>query len=61
MNCPVLMGNSAVGNLYGINAFPGSFIVDEWGRIAAKYVGFVDRDNLEANVRTLLHNQKGLD
>ena len=56
MNYPVLMGDSAIEKLYGIDAYPASFIIDKAGRIAAKYVGIVDTANVEANVRTLLHN-----
>jgi peroxiredoxin len=57
MNYPILMGDSVVVNLYGINALPASFIIDKSGRIAAKYVGIVDKDNAEANVRTLLRDK----
>lgn len=57
MNYPVLMGNSAIEHLYRINAYPASFIIDQSGRIAAKYVGIVDKDDVEANVRALLDNQ----
>lgn len=57
MNYPVLMGNSAVGNLYRINAYPASFIIDRSGRIAATYVGIVNKDDAEANVRTLLRDR----
>ena len=57
MNYPVLMGDSAIEKLYGINAYPASFIIDKSGRIAAKYVGVVDTANVEANVRTLLHQE----
>jgi peroxiredoxin len=57
VNYPVLMGNSAMEKLYGINAYPASFILDKSGRIAAKYVGIVDKANVEANVRTLLRNK----
>lgn len=57
MNYPVLMGNSVIVNLYGTNALPASFIIDKSGRIAAKYVGVIDKDSVEANVRTLLHDK----
>lgn len=57
MNYPVLMGDSATEKLYGINAYPASFIIDKTGRIAAKYVGIVDTANVEENVRTLLQNK----
>lgn len=57
MNYPVLMGDSAIETLYGINAYPASFIIDKSGRIAAKYVGIINKDNVEANVRTLLQEK----
>jgi|SRR5690348_2195447 len=57
INYPVLMGDSAIEKLYGISAYPASFIIDKAGRIAAKYVGIVDTANVEANVRTLLHKE----
>jgi len=57
MNYPVLMGDSGIEKLYGISAYPASFIIDKSGRIAAKYVGIVDTANVEANVRTLLHEE----
>jgi len=53
MNYPVLMGTSAIEKLYGINAYPASFLIDKSGHIAAKYVGIVSKDDVEANVRTL--------
>ena len=57
MNYPVLMGSSTTENLYKINAYPASFVIDKAGRIAAKYVGIVDSADVEANVRTLLYNK----
>ena len=57
MNYPVLMGDSAIERLYGINAYPASFLIDKSGRIAAKYVGIIDKDDVEANVRTLLQEK----
>lgn len=57
MNYPVLMGNSGIESLYKIDAYPASFIIDKSGRIAARYVGIISKDNVEANVKTLLNNQ----
>lgn len=57
MNYPVLIGTSVTQNLYRINAYPASFIIDKSGRIAAKYVGIINKDNVEANVRTLLQDK----
>lgn len=57
MNYPVLMGNLGLEHLYRINAYPASFIIDKSGRIAARYVGIVNKDNVEANVTALLGNK----
>jgi hypothetical protein len=39
---------------YSVNAQPVTYLIDRHGRIAATYVGIVDRANLEANIRALL-------
>ena len=33
---------------------PDIYIIDRNGRIAAAYLGLVDRDNVEANLQTVL-------
>ena len=50
----ILLGNEAVSSKYRIAQMPDTFLIDRRGRIAAKYVGMVDRDNVEANIRAAI-------
>ena len=50
----ILMGDDQVTAVYGIKALPVTYLLDTRGRIAATYVGVVDRANLEANINRLL-------
>lgn len=54
MNYPILMGNESVFGAYGLNALPATFLIDKSGRIAATYVGVVNKDDVEANLKRLL-------
>ena len=40
--------------VYSVNALPVTYLIDRRGRIAATYVGIVDRTNIEANIKALL-------
>jgi peroxiredoxin len=51
---PVVMGDDVAMKAYSIEALPVTYLVDRNGRIAAKYPGVVDRENLETNIRALL-------
>lgn len=51
---PILMGNDAITREYSVEALPVTYLIDRRGRIAATYVGVVDRANLEANIKALL-------
>jgi peroxiredoxin len=50
----ILMGDDGITKRYSVEALPVTYLIDNRGRIAAKYVGIVDRSNLEANIRALL-------
>jgi hypothetical protein len=50
----ILMGDDGIAKRYSVEALPVTYLIDNRGRIAAKYVGIVDRSNLEANIRALL-------
>jgi peroxiredoxin len=54
MNYAVLMGNDAVVSAYGFDEYPATYVIDRSGRIAATYVGVVDKGDVEAKVRALL-------
>jgi peroxiredoxin len=51
---PILMGDDGITRRYSVEALPVTYLIDNRGRIAAKYVGIVDRSNLEANIGALL-------
>ena len=51
---PILMGDDGITNRYSVNALPVTYLIDRRGRIAATYVGIVDRANIEANIKALL-------
>jgi hypothetical protein len=36
---------------------PAAFLIDRAGRLAAKYIGLVDRDNIESYIRRLLEEK----
>jgi peroxiredoxin len=50
----ILLGDDATAKNYDIQNMPDTFLIDRHGRIAATYVGLVDKDNVEANIRTML-------
>lgn len=51
----ILLGNDATAQRYGIETMPDTFLIDRDGRIAAAYRGaLVDRQDIEANIKTLL-------
>lgn len=54
INYPILMGDQSLLNAYALNAFPATYLIDKSGRIAAVYVGVVSKDNVKANVKSLL-------
>jgi len=53
----ILMGDDGITRRYSVNALPVTYLIDSLGRIAATYVGIVDRANIEANIRALLGEQ----
>jgi len=50
----IVLGNDSSAQAYGIGNMPDTFLIDQQGRIAASYVGMVDKDGLEKNIQTLL-------
>lgn len=51
---PILMGDGDVTKRYDLQALPVTYLIDPRGRIAAVYLGLIDQQNLEANIKTLL-------
>jgi peroxiredoxin len=58
VNYPILMGDDQITKLYDIQALPLTYIIDKQGRVAATYIGVVDRDNLEANIQKVLNERE---
>jgi len=54
MPYPVVMGDRRVTADHDVKALPLTFLIDKKGRIAARYIGVVERKNLETNVEALL-------
>jgi cytochrome c biogenesis protein CcmG/thiol:disulfide interchange protein DsbE len=50
----IVLGNDSIAKAYGIEQMPDTFLIDRQGHVAATYVGMVDRDSLEKNIRELL-------
>ena len=55
----MLLGDDPMSKRYGIGNLPDTFLIDRRGRVAALYKeGLVDKDNVEANIKTLLAESK---
>ena len=54
LNYTVVIGNEGLGKLYGLDNMPMTLLIDRQGRIAASYVGVVDRTACESKIRALL-------
>jgi len=51
---PILMGDGGITKRYSVTELPVTYLIDRHGRIAAEYVGIVDRANIETNIKALL-------
>jgi thiol-disulfide isomerase/thioredoxin len=57
---PIMLGNEEVAAKYGgMNSLPVTVFVDREGRIAARHVGLVAREEYEADIRSLLTSGPG--
>jgi peroxiredoxin len=54
LNYPIVMGDSSLFAAYKLEALPVTYLIDRSGRTAAVYVGVVSKDDVEANLKTLL-------
>jgi thiol-disulfide isomerase/thioredoxin len=51
----MLLGDNPTAQRYGIKPLPDTLLIDRHGRIAATYMAvLVNKDDVEANIRTLL-------
>lgn len=51
---PILMADDTVTKTYRVDSMPATYLIDKKGRIAATYLGLVDRADVEANLKALL-------
>ena len=54
MNYSVVVGDSALAKLYGVDSMPMTLLIDRDGKIAASHVGMVDKDAFEGEIQVLL-------
>ena len=50
----IVLGNDFAAKKYNVGNMPDAFLIDRRGRIAATYVGLVDRDDIESKICTML-------
>ncbi|HXR16353.1 MAG TPA: TlpA disulfide reductase family protein [Terriglobales bacterium] len=56
VNYPVVIGNTALGERYGLSSMPMTLIIDQSGRIASTHVGLVRKSDYQAEIETLLNS-----
>src|SRR5258708_9055533 len=54
----MLLGDGPMADGYAVSSMPATFLIDRKGRIAARYVGLVDKGDIERNIKTLLGRRK---
>lgn len=50
----ILMDDDSAAKAYRVEALPITYLIDTNGRVAAKYAGVVNKESIEANVKSLL-------
>ncbi|MEO8660311.1 MAG: TlpA disulfide reductase family protein [Bryobacteraceae bacterium] len=51
---PIVMADDAVNKTYRVESMPATYLIDKQGRIAATYIGMVDKADIETNLKALL-------
>jgi thiol-disulfide isomerase/thioredoxin len=59
INYRVVLGNDALADQYGIEAFPTTFLIDRDGNIAATHIGLSPKDDFEDGIVQLLQTRPG--
>ena len=54
----VLIGNESVGTLFGVEAFPTTFIVDRAGKLSSRHQGLINRSEVEKEFAALLTREE---
>jgi peroxiredoxin len=55
---PVMIGNDAVSDNYGVGSLPTTLLIDKEGRIAVTHVGLCGKNDYLAEIKTLLDEQR---
>jgi cytochrome c biogenesis protein CcmG/thiol:disulfide interchange protein DsbE len=50
----MLLAHKPTAEDYAVTSMPATFIIDRKGRIAASYIGLVDRSDIETNIKAVL-------
>ena len=51
------VADKSTPEVYAVTSLPATFLIDHKGRIAATYVGLVDRGGIEGNIKALLKHR----
>ena len=54
VNYTMVLGDKKMGDLYGLLGMPMSLLIDRDGKIAKTYLGVVDKNKCEQDIRTLV-------
>jgi cytochrome c biogenesis protein CcmG/thiol:disulfide interchange protein DsbE len=54
---PIVVSDEAMRQNYHIENMPDAFLIDRLGRIAAVYVGLVDKENIKTNILKMLEQR----
>jgi peroxiredoxin len=54
MNYQIFMADKEIEKSYSLDALPATYLIDRNGRLAATYVGLIDKDNIQTNIKALL-------
>jgi hypothetical protein len=54
VNYTIVLGDKKMGDLYGLFGMPMTHLIDRDGKIAKTYLGLVDKNNCEQEIRTLV-------
>jgi thiol-disulfide isomerase/thioredoxin len=57
MDYPIVIGNDDIADKFGgLWAYPTSFLLTRDGKIAKKYIGMIDKNDLDKEIQTLLRS-----
>jgi peroxiredoxin len=57
MDFKVVLDDGTTSKRYGLDVMPAAFLIDRNGRLAAKYIGLANRENMDSNIKRLQGEQ----